>query len=87
MTDSELLTKKIYDLIAELKIPLLDENIHSNVKIKSSPAISRLKFNYDGNDQILRGFLALAEYYHSIVIKDDDTYYIPHNKKLFILNS
>lgn len=87
MKDKELFHKLIYEIVSEQKIPLLDERVHYNVKIKSSPVISKIKFTYEEDEKIIRGFLGLAEYFHTVVIKDDDKYYIPHDKKLFILES
>jgi hypothetical protein len=87
MKDKELFHKIIYDLVAELKIPLLDDRVHDKVKIRSSPAISKVKFSFEEDDKIIRGFLGLAEYFHTVVVRDDDEYYIPHDKTLFILES
>jgi hypothetical protein len=87
MKNEELFHKQIYELVSELKIPLIDERVHNNVKINSSPVISKIKFTYDENEKIIRGFLGLAEFFHTVVIKDDDKYYIPHDKNLFMLES
>ncbi len=87
MKDKELFHKIVYDIISELKIPLLDERVHDKVKIKSSPVISKVIFSFDEDEKIIRGFLGLAEYFHTVVLKDDDEYYIPHEKTLFILES
>jgi len=87
MKNKELFHKQIYELVSELKIPLIDERVHNNVKINSSPVISKVKFTYDEDEKIIRGFLGLAEYFHTVVIKDDDKYYISHDKDLFILES
>ncbi|MFX0018949.1 MAG: hypothetical protein ACFFAK_04525 [Promethearchaeota archaeon] len=87
MKNEELFHKQIYELVSELKIPLIDERVHNNVKINSSPVISKVKFTYEEDEKIIRGFLGLAEYFHTVVIKDDDKYYIPHDKILFMLES
>lgn len=87
MKYKELFHKQIYELVSELKIPLIDERVHEKVKINSSPAISKVIFKYEENEKIIRGFLGLAEYFHTVVIKDDDKYYIPHDKNLFLLES
>lgn len=87
MKDKELFHKIIYDIVSELKIPLLDDRVHDKVKIRSGPAISKVKFTFDEDEKIIRGFLGLAEYFHTVVLKDDDEYYIPHEKTLFILES
>lgn len=87
MKDKELFHKIVYEIVSELKIPLLDDRVHDKVKINASPAISKVKFTFEEDEQIIRGFLGLAEYFHSIVLKDNDEYYIPHEKLLFVLES
>lgn len=87
MKDKELFHKIVYDIVSELKIPLLDDRVHDKVKIKSSPIISKVTFSFDEDEKIIRGFLGLAEYFHTVVLKDNDEYYIPHEKILFILES
>jgi len=87
MKDEDVFNKIVYDLVAELKITLIDERVLDNVKFKSNIAISKVKFLYDEDEKIIRGFLGLAEYFHTVVIKDGDKYFIPQEKNLFILES
>jgi hypothetical protein len=87
MKDKELFHKIVYDIVSELKIPLLDERVHDKVKIRTNSLISKVKFAFDEDEKIIRGFLGLAEYFHTVVLKDNDEYYIPHEKTLFILES
>lgn len=85
MGNSEYFIKRVYELIAELKIPLIDERIYDDVKIKS-PAME-IKLNFEQDESIIRGFLGLAEYFHSIVLKKKDRFYIPQDEILFTLES
>ena len=87
MGKSELFIKRVYELINELKIPLIDERIYDDVKFKSKGAISEIKFLFEEDEEVIRGFLGLADYFHTVVIKDKDKFYIPHNRKLFVLES
>ncbi|MFW9998722.1 MAG: hypothetical protein ACFE9Q_05970 [Candidatus Hodarchaeota archaeon] len=79
--------KKVYELITELKLPLIDNRVQDKVKFKSNNATSIIKFTFEQDEAIIRGFLGLAEYFHSVIIKKNDTFYIPHDRKLFILES
>ncbi len=85
-TDEEFM-KKVYEIITELKLPLIDERVHDKVNLKSSNAITTIKFVFEQDEAIIRGFLGLAEYFHTIVIKQKNNFYIPHDHKLFILES
>ena len=77
--------KKVYEIITELKLPLIDERVQDKVNIKSSNAITTIKFVFEEDEAIIRGFLGLAEYFHTVVIKQKNNFYIPHDHKLFIL--
>lgn len=85
MGNSEYFIKRVYELIGELKIPLIDEIIYDDVKIKS-PAME-IKLNFEQDESIIRGFLGLADYFHSIVLKKKDRFYIPQDDILFTLES
>ncbi|MFX1273470.1 MAG: hypothetical protein ACFFBP_12280 [Promethearchaeota archaeon] len=85
MGNSEYFIKRVYELIGELKIPLIDEIIYDDVKIKS-PAME-IKLNFEQDEAIIRGFLGLADYFHSIVLKKKDRFYIPQDDILFTLES
>ena len=87
MAKTELFIKRVYELVSEMKIPLIDERIYDDVKFKSKSAVADIKFVFEEDEEVIRGFLGLADYFHSLVIKDKDKFYIPHDKKLFLLES
>ncbi|MFX1313987.1 MAG: hypothetical protein ACFFHD_15455 [Promethearchaeota archaeon] len=87
MDKQENFLKRAYEIVSELKIPLIDERVQDNVKFKSNNAIVTVKFVFEEDESVIRGFLGLAEYFHTVVIKKRDKFYIPHDNKLFILES
>ncbi|MFW9945577.1 MAG: hypothetical protein ACFFDX_01995 [Candidatus Odinarchaeota archaeon] len=44
-------------------------------------------FKFEEDESVIRGFLGLAEYFHTVVIKKGDQFYIPHASILFQLVS
>ncbi|HUW89956.1 MAG TPA: hypothetical protein VMV43_05495 [Candidatus Nanopelagicaceae bacterium] len=44
-------------------------------------------FKFEEDESVIRGFLGLAEYFHTVVIKVKDQFYIPHATILFQLLS
>jgi hypothetical protein len=87
MNKQENFVKMVYEIASELKIPLMDERVQDNVNFKKNNAITTVIFNFMEDEAVIRGFLGLAEYFHSIIIKRKDKFYIPHDHKLFILES
>lgn len=87
MDKNQIFIKRVYELIAELKIPLIDDRTHYKVKLKTKNSIAKLIFRFEDDESIIRGFLGLCDYFHTVVIKDDDKFYIPQDKTLFILES
>lgn len=79
--------KRAYEIVSELKLPLIDDRIKDKVKFKSNNATVTIKFLFEKDESIIRGFLGLAEYFHTVIIKQKDKFYIPHDHKLFILES
>jgi len=86
MGNTELFIKKIYDIVAELQVPLVDERFYDKVSIKSNKATD-VQFIFEEDETVIRGFLGLADYFHTVVIKHKDKFYIPHENKLFILKN
>ncbi|RDE17981.1 MAG: hypothetical protein C4K49_00140 [Candidatus Thorarchaeota archaeon] len=76
MDRKELLMKRVYELVHELKIPLIDEHVYSNAEFIGSTMTSVVTFAYDDDESVIRGFLGLAEYFHTIVIRKADRFYI-----------
>ncbi|UCD00926.1 MAG: hypothetical protein JSV23_08575 [Promethearchaeota archaeon] len=87
MNKQENFIKRAYEIVSELKIPLVDESVQDNVKFKSNNATVTVKFVFEEDESVIRGFLGLAEYFHTVVIKRRDKFYIPHDHKFFILES
>ncbi|MFX1297394.1 MAG: hypothetical protein ACFFD2_21380 [Promethearchaeota archaeon] len=85
MQKNENFIKRVYELVSDMKLPLIEENILDKVKFRSSNAIVTISFIFNEDESIIRGFLGLAEYFHSVIIKSKYKFYIPHDQKLFIL--
>ncbi len=79
--------KRVYEIVSELKLPLVDDKVQDNAKFQSNNAIVMVKFVFEEDESVIRGFLSLAEYFHTVIIKKKDKFYIPHNYKLFTLKS
>ena len=87
MNKQENFIKRVYEIISELKLPLVDDKVQDNVKFQSNNAIVMVKFVFEEDESIIHGFLSLAEYFHTVIIKKKDKFYIPHDYKLFTLKS
>lgn len=83
----ELFIKRVYEIVNELKIPLIDERVYDTVKFSTSAAVAAVIFKFEEDESVIRGFLGLAEYFHTVVIKRKDEFYIPHASILFRLIS
>ena len=71
----------------ELKIPLVDERVYDKADVISKNTIAKVTFRFEEDESVIRGFLGLAEYFHTIIVKSDDKFYIPHSSILFKLES
>jgi hypothetical protein len=87
MPKRELFIKRVYEIVNELKIPLIDERVYDSVKFSTSSAVAAVVFKFEEDESVIRGFLGLAEYFHTVVIKKKDEFYIPHASILFRLES
>ncbi|MFW9829295.1 MAG: hypothetical protein ACFFEY_17095 [Candidatus Thorarchaeota archaeon] len=87
MPKRELFIKRVYEIVNELKIPLIDERVYDSVKFSTSAAVAAVVFKFEEDESVIRGFLGLAEYFHTVVIKRKDEFYIPHASILFRLIS
>ncbi len=83
----ELFIKRVYEIVNELKIPLIDERVYDKATFSTGAAIARVVFKFEEDESVIRGFLGLAEYFHTVVIKVKDQFYIPHASILFNLVS
>ena len=79
--------KRVYEIVNELKIPLIDERVYDKVSFSTGAAIASVIFRFEEDESVIRGFLGLAEYFHTVVIKKKDEFYIPHASILFKLES
>lgn len=86
MAKNELFIKRVYEIVNELKIPLIDERVYDKVKFGGS-GIATVLFRFDEDESVIRGFLGLAEYFHTVIIKVKDEFFIPHGSILFKLES
>jgi len=81
----ELFIKRVYEIVNELKIPLIDERVYDKVSVGSGTVTVVFKFEED--ESVIRGFLGLAEYFHTVIIKTKDQFVIPHQQMIFRLIS
>ncbi|MHA1804773.1 MAG: hypothetical protein ACTSU4_09625 [Promethearchaeota archaeon] len=86
MAKKELFIKRVYEIVNELKIPLIDERVYDKVAFGGNP-IASIVFKFEEDESVIRGFLGLAEYFHTVVIKKKDDFFIPHNNLIFRLIS
>jgi len=87
MAKNELFIKRVYEIVNELKIPLIDERVYDKVSFNSKASLAQVIFKFDEDESVIRGFLGLAEYFHTVIIKSKDSFYIPHDSMLFTLVS
>ena len=83
----ELFIKRVYEIVQELKIPLVDERVYSDADIREGRFGSIVTFQFEEDESVIRGFLGLAEYYHTIVLKRKDHFFISSGSILFKLNA
>jgi len=77
----------VYEIVNELKIPLIDERVYDKVTFNAGQSIATIIFRFEEDESVIRGFLGLAEYFHTVVIKRKDEFFIPHGNILFRLIS
>lgn len=87
MAKKELFIKRVYEIVQELKIPLVDERVYSNTIITEGKYGTTVVFTFEEDESVIRGFLGLAEYYHTIVLKKKEMFYISSGNILFKLNT
>lgn len=87
MAKKELFIKRVYEIVQELKIPLVDERVYSRSEIIEGRYGTTVQFTFDDDESVIRGFLGLAEYYHTIVLKKKEMFFIASDTILFKLNS
>jgi len=66
MPKRELFIKRVYEIVNELKIPLIDERVYDKVNFNTGAAIATVIFRFEEDESVIRGFLGLAEYFHTV---------------------
>ncbi len=61
--------------------------MYDKVGFSTGAAIAKVTFKFEEDESVIRGFLGLAEYFHTVVIKKGDQFFIPHASILFQLVS
>jgi len=87
MGKTELFIKRVYDLAGEMKIPLIDERVYDNVSINSKNSVATVKIKFEEDESVIRGFLGLADFFHTVSVKRKDKFYIANDSAFFILES
>ena len=80
--------KRVYEILNQLKIPLIDERVYDKVILNAGDALATVIFRFEEDESIIKGFLSLAEYFRAVVIKKKDEFFIPLPSVLFrLINS
>ena len=87
MTDNQDLLETVNKIITEQKIPLIHEKIYDKFKINKNNLLSFIKFAYNNDESIIQGFLGLADFFHTVVFKEKDKFYIINGKQVYVLES
>ncbi|GAB4308143.1 MAG: hypothetical protein Kow0069_06140 [Promethearchaeota archaeon] len=87
MAKKELFIKRVYEIVQEERIPLVDGRVYSKATIAAGKFPVHVIFKFEEDESVIQGFLGLAEYFHTVVIRSKDTFYIPHGQNLFQLIS
>jgi len=82
---SQLFIKRVYEIVQELKIPLIDERVYERAVINEPRYGTSVIFQFEEDETVIRGFLGLAEYYHTVVLKKKELFYIASGNILFKL--
>ena len=87
MAKKELFIKRCYEIVQELKVPLIDERIYSKAEITEARYGTAIIFTFGEDESVIRSFFGLAEYYHTIVLKKRESFFISNGSLLFKLVS
>lgn len=83
----ELFIKRVYEIVQEEKIPLIDGRVYSSAQMNLGKFAIKILFKFEEDESVIQGFLGLAEYFHTVVIRRKDDFFIPHGDCLFQLLS
>ena len=84
--DKEAFIKRVYEIVNEMKIPLIDDRVYAKCVIAKGKAPVDITFKYDGDESVIKGFLGLADYYHTVVVRRGYDFFIPHSAIVFQLS-
>ena len=76
---------KVYETVKEMKIPLVDDKVYDGVKSSGKEYGTEVTFKYEGDEEVIMGFLGLAQYFKTLIIRKKDTFLIPTDCALFVL--
>ena len=68
-----------------MQIPLIDEQVYEDCDIREKNALADVTFEFEEDESVIRGFLGLADYFQTVVIKQKEEFYIPHSSIIFRL--
>jgi len=83
--DKEAFIKRVYEIVNEMKIPLIDDRVYNRCIIIKGKSSIEILFKYDGDESVIKGFLGLADYYHTVVVRKQYSFIIPHQAITFEL--
>ncbi len=87
MPKKELFIKRVYEIVQEEKIPLVDGRVYQKAAINIGKFAVQVHFKFEEDESVIQGFLGLAEYFHTVVIRRGETFYICAGEHCFILES
>jgi len=85
MANKEYLVMRVYEIVNELKIPLIDERLYDRYNLDEKRYPCTIIFKYEEDESVIRGFLGLAEYFHTVIIKNKSDFDLVHGGTLFKL--
>jgi hypothetical protein len=87
MPKKELFIKRVYEIVQEEKIPLVDGRVYQKATINIGKFAVQIRFKFEEDESVIQGFLGLAEYFHTVVIRSKETFYICAGEHCFVLES
>ena len=66
---------------------MIDERVYSKVQVQEAKPTVSVNFMFEEDESVIRGFLGLAEYFHTVVIKNKEKFLISVPDLLFKLET
>jgi len=79
--------KRVFEIVGELRQPIITEGIYDKVIFNSENAIVIITFKFEEDESVIQGFIGLARYFHTVIIKRKNRFYIPYDQLYFVLMS